>query len=179
MEFDQSNLRTFILYLLYAFSILFTFFGCRKRLKGFPGRPKIEFTILLGELEGFLNDALLLSVPAYLDKAGEGKVLPQRMPFKPIIRQDSPQVRMSLETDAVHVPYFPLGPISRGEDVGNGGHRIEVGNGKLQLETEAVGVAEEAVGQVEAIRWIGGSVSGSQFYQLLETGSVVVTKEHT
>ena len=104
---------------------------------------------LLGlELEGRLLGLLLLL--RQLERAhlrGPCRVfLAQGMAAPGPRHQDATEVRMSLEPDPEHVPDFPLVPVRRGPDVGDGGKRgVLAFEGDLQADVLVAVIGEEVI----------------------------------
>src|SRR5690349_22454652 len=80
-----------------------------------PRALEVEVAEFLGELDGLVDDALLVVVVAHLDVAGEGEVLAQREALEAVVGEDAPEVGMAREQDAVHVVSLPLVPVGRRE----------------------------------------------------------------
>ena len=55
--------------------------------------------------------SLTLSLSTHLHVAGQGEVLPEWVPLESVVCEDSAQVGVVGEEDAVHVPDLPLIPV--------------------------------------------------------------------
>src|SRR5487761_78431 len=54
----------------------------------------------------FVYHALLLRVVAHFHVAGQGEILTKRITYKAVVSEDTPQIRMAAEEDAVQVEGF-------------------------------------------------------------------------
>ena len=82
-----------------------------------PRAQEIEDAEILGQLYGLIDHPLLLIVVPHFDISRQREIFAQRMPLKAIIRQQTAQVRMVGEEDAVHIPALRAQTIGRGEHV--------------------------------------------------------------
>ena len=90
----------------------------------------------------------------HLDVADEGKVFAEGVADKPIVRQQPPQVRMTLEHDPVEIESLALVPIRRGPDVDDRAqHRaLVILAGDFEPQAMIVGDGQEVVDDGETSR---------------------------
>src|SRR5690606_18594284 len=102
----------------------------------FPRREKIEVAEFLIEPDGLIEHALRFVVPAHFDKAREREILAQRMAVETVVREQSPQIRVTAEENAVKIVGLALEPERPGKNTGDRRHwRRFVG---LHLQTDAL-----------------------------------------
>src|SRR5262245_5253219 len=89
----------------------------------FPGRLEVEGAELLRQLHRLIDHPLLRIVIADLYIAGEREVLAQRVALEAVVGQDTAQVRVAGEQDAVEIVGLPLEPVGGGEHPHRAGHR--------------------------------------------------------
>src|SRR5437868_5363235 len=80
--------------------------GQRQVAGAFPRRQEIEIAKFLREPHLVVDHALLLVVVAHLDKAGQRKILAQRMALEAVVGQQPPQVGMAGEQHAIEIVGF-------------------------------------------------------------------------
>src|SRR4051794_38193313 len=64
-------------------------------VRALPRGEKVEVAELLCQLDGLVDDPLLLFVVAQLNEAGEREIFSQRMALEAVVRQDAAQVRVA------------------------------------------------------------------------------------
>ena len=87
--------------------------------KGLPWRLQIELAELLSQFQWFGNDSLDLIVVSHLDETGEWEVFAERMTSESVIGEDTSEIGMIGEKDAVHVPgltFVPVGALEYTSD---------------------------------------------------------------
>src|SRR5438552_14706619 len=81
----------------------------------------------------------------------DGIVLPERVADELFVEEEAPQVGVSLEADAEHVPYLALEPVGDGPEPRGGGHgELVLLDRDLQPEAVIVRDGIEVVDHVEA-----------------------------
>src|SRR5262249_50846959 len=116
----------------------------------FPGREEVEGAEILLQFHRLIDDALLLLVVAHLDIAGERKILPQRMSLETLIGEETTQIGMTLEIDAVEVPGLALVPAGGAVNPRRGRHRILLVGHDLDADALVQLEAQEIVDDLEA-----------------------------
>merc|ERR1719154_699172 len=76
-----------------------------------PRRGEIELAELLVQFHGFHHHHVLLVVVPHLGVASEGELLPQRVPLKPIVCENPPQIRVVGKEHPKHVPHLAFVPV--------------------------------------------------------------------
>src|SRR6266446_3885519 len=81
----------------------------------------------------------------------DGVVLAQRVADELLIEEEAPQVRMTLEADAEHVPHLPLEPVGDGPEPAGGGHpRVVFLYAHLEADAVVVRGRVEMIDDLEA-----------------------------
>src|SRR5690606_36115092 len=84
--------------------------------------PGSEFARLDGDR--LVDDSLLFSVVSHFNVAGEGKIFTEGMPYESVVGEDTTEVGVAFENDAVQVEGLALEPVDRGPDIDKRGqHR--------------------------------------------------------
>jgi len=126
----------------------------------FPRGREIEIAEFLLQLDGFVDNALGGIVVTHLDITGRREVLAQRMAFETIVRQQTAQVGMAGEWNAVHVPGFALEPLGTHVDRRRRRNGYAIGNSELDADAQVLLRRQEMVDDIEtlfALRPGGGS----------------------
>ena len=125
----------------------------RQRIVGtLPWRDEIEIAEFLSEPYRRVGDALLLVVPAHLDKTGQREVLAQGMAFKAVVGEQPAQIRMALEHDAIEIIGLALEPVGARKDIDDGSDRTILIDLDLDANTPVPGRRQQMVDDVEAVR---------------------------
>src|SRR5213593_236003 len=81
----------------------------------------------------------------------DGVVLAQRVADKLLVEEEAPQIRMTLEADAEHVPHLSLEPVGDGPESAGGGHpRVVLLHPHLEADAVVVRGRVEMIDDLEA-----------------------------
>lgn len=130
----------------------------------------------LGKLKRLDHNTLLLLVISDLSVSGQGKVLPQRVSIKAVVRHDAPQVRVTGEEDTeqvVDLTLVPVGTVVEGCDGRDRRGLVGVG---LHANAGVVADGKHVVDNLETLV-AGWVVDGGDVADLGKFGGCVVFEE--
>ena len=144
-------------------------------MHAFPWAEEIKIAEFLNQRHRFIDHTALRIVVANLDMPGQREILAKRMPFEPVIGQQTPKVRMAGEEDTEHVPGFALRPVGRGIDSRHRRHRLTFANGDENAHPHVVLHRQKLIDHLETFRALR-IIDGGQVRKLVEAGVSVVAK---
>jgi len=118
----------------YSYEHLFLLVGRRWRRKGFepswprcgctfanllPRRQRFKVAESLCELKRLIHNPFSFLIVANLSVSSQREILTHRMSLKAVVSENPTQIWVTTEEHSIHVPYFPLIPISASEEIGH------------------------------------------------------------
>ena len=128
------------------------------------------------QLHRLIDHALFVFVVAQLNIPRQREILAQRVTIEAVIGEDTAQIRVTFEHDAVHIPHFALAPACCGEHRHGAGHDHPLAHRHFYTDTAVFAHRQQMVDHLEPLG-AAGIIHCRDVNQLREAAMLIIAQE--